>query len=174
MNDRSTELAYFYPEPYWVAREADSLKTLLLFFDGIAILLPSYMRNRNLLADPVLAGPLYDSSLLHILEPEHFIDQQMAESLTSVMVELITQGAFDELDRERPYHALSRSRTGWNVDIELSEMLLEELRTRGLAQQSEDNVSVPLHPVVRKTILVLLAQLARDAGKRGEIGRAHV
>jgi len=49
--------AYYYPAPYWLVGEADWLKTLLLFFDDIAILLPRYMRGRPELADPVLANP---------------------------------------------------------------------------------------------------------------------
>ncbi|MGH3223244.1 MAG: hypothetical protein ACRDPY_31915 [Streptosporangiaceae bacterium] len=45
-------------------------------------------------------------------------------------------------------------------------MITEELISRGLARPSEDGVSIPLHPVVRMTFLVLLSQLARDAGRR--------
>jgi hypothetical protein len=39
-SDQFSELAYYYPEPYWLARESSWVKSLLLFFDGIAILLP--------------------------------------------------------------------------------------------------------------------------------------
>jgi hypothetical protein len=49
-------------------------------------------------------------------------------------------------------------------------MIIDELVSRDLARPSEDGVSVPMHPVVRTTILVLLAQLARDAGRRAGIG----
>jgi hypothetical protein len=45
------ELAYYYPEPYWLAHETSWIKSLLLFFDGIAILLPDYMSGRELVAD---------------------------------------------------------------------------------------------------------------------------
>jgi hypothetical protein len=48
-------------------------------------------------------------------------------------------------------------------------MIIDELVRRDLARPSEDGVSVPMHPVVRTTILVLLAQLARDAGRRAGI-----
>src|SRR5213596_1687894 len=40
------ETAYYYPEPYWPASEGGWIKSLLLFFDEVAILLPSYMRGR--------------------------------------------------------------------------------------------------------------------------------
>ena len=52
-------LAYYYPEPYWLIEidEGDAIKNLLLFFDGIAILLPRYMKGRERAADPILASP---------------------------------------------------------------------------------------------------------------------
>ena len=55
---------------------------------------------------------------------------------------------------------------GYGADVELAGSLVEELRKRGLARSSEDGVSIPLHPVVRTTILVILGQLARGAGER--------
>jgi hypothetical protein len=125
------------------------------------------MRGRETAADPVFAGPLLEKGLLRILEPETFVDQDVTEKLIAAVTELVTQGAFDDLDRPKyGYAELSRSRIGWDADIDLSEMITEELISRGLARPSEDGVSVPLHPVVRKTFLVLLSQLARDAGRR--------
>jgi hypothetical protein len=82
------------------------------------------------------------------------------------MAELITSGAFDDLPSAPYYAKLSRSRMGWDADVELATMLIDELVARGLARPSEDGVSVPLHPAVRETILVILAQLARAAGHR--------
>ncbi len=166
-NVAQAEIAYYYPEPYWQMTEGDWLKSLLLFFDGIAILLPAYMRGREIEADPVLAGPLTDRGLLQVLEPETFIDKKMTEELTTMMVDLLTKNAFDGLDRsDYGYAPLSMSRLGWNADMGLATMVIEELQARGLAHKSNDSVSVPLHPVVRTTVLVLLSQLARTTGKR--------
>lgn len=88
------ELAYYYPEPYWLAREGSWIKSLLLFFDGVAILLPDYMRGREIHEDPTLAGPLTDLGLLRVLEPEWFVDGALAEHLAQCMVELIVGEAF--------------------------------------------------------------------------------
>ena len=162
-----TDFAYYYPGPYWGIGKVDAMKSLLLFFDGLAILLPRYMSGRESAADPVLAGPLREMGLLQVLEPETFVDQEVTEALIAAMTELVTEGAFDDLDRpEHGYQELSRSRMGWDADVELSEMITEELIARDLARPSEDGVSVPLHPAVRTTFLVLLSQLARDAGRR--------
>lgn len=158
------EVAYYYPQPFWLTPEADDLKSLLLFFDRIAILLPRYMRGRERSADPVLAGPLRDHGLLDLLEPETFVDQNMGAALAADVERLIDAGAFDELDRRVYFQELSRSRMGWGADVGLAKDLIRKLKKRGLAKKSEDGVSVPLHPVVRTVILVLLSQLARKRG----------
>jgi hypothetical protein len=38
------------------------------------------------------------------------------------------------------------------------------LETRGLARGSEDAVSIPMHPMVRSLVLVLLAQILKEGG----------
>ena len=68
------EVAYHYPEPMWYRREGDWIKSLLLFFDEIALLLPRYMRERPYRDDSEIAGPLEHLGLLKILQPELFID----------------------------------------------------------------------------------------------------
>ncbi len=160
------EVACYYPEPYWGMYEGDWVKSLLLFFDRVAILLPKYMRGREIEADPALTGPLTDAGMLQVLEPDSFVDKQMTETLSESVIGLIADGAFDELDLKVGYAQLSRTRLGWNSDLALSKWVIEELERKGLAHESQDGVSVPLHPVVRTTILVLLAQLARSAGRR--------
>jgi hypothetical protein len=50
-------------------------------------------------------------------------------------------------------------------DPELAGIVYKELEERGLAQPSKDGVSIPMHPLVRSLVLVLLAQILRPAGK---------
>jgi hypothetical protein len=158
------EVAYYYPAPFWLANEGSWVKSLLLFFDQISILLPNYMHGRHAHADPTLVEPLEDQGLLRILEPATWIDQGMAEKIASTVVSLLTSGAFDDLP-EAPYFAeLSQSRIGYGADVALAGWLVDELIGKGLARPSEDGVSIPLHPFIRTTILVLLGQLARQRG----------
>ena len=165
-----TDSAYYYPAPYWATTEGGWIKSLLLFFDEVAILLPDYMYGRHRRADPTLAGPLEDLGLLRVLEPNDWVDAETANQLAEIVVELLTNGAFDDLPKADYFAELSQSRIGYGADVNLASFLVEELRTRGLARTSEDGVSIPLHPVVRTTILVILAQLSRVAGaKRGMI-----
>lgn len=160
------DVAYIYPAPYWSWGDSGWVRSLLLFFDQVAILLPDYMYGRHTAADSSLVEPLEDRGLLRVLEPNDWVDGEMTTQLAEVMVELLTNGALDDLDRDCGFHELSRSRMGYGADVGLADMLVEELLAQGLARPSEDGVSMPLHPTVRTTILVTLGQLARAAGDR--------
>lgn len=164
--EATLETAYYYPEPYWLMGEVGWIKSLLLFFDQLAILLPDYMRGRESDADPVVAAPLLDSGHLVLVEPAEFVDHDLTEQLTEAMVELIVSGAFDDLPRDGGSAELSMSRMGFYGDRGLFEMVFNELRERGLARPTADGVSIPLHPHIRRAYLLLLAQFARHAGNR--------
>ena len=165
MNTRF-DVAYYYPAPYWGIAEGGWVKSLLLFFDKVSILLPDYMYGRHHAADPVLAEPLEDQGLLEVLEPKMWIDEEMAKSLAEAISGLLASGVFDGVSIDVRFHELSQSRIGYGADVDLAESLVSELRAKGLAKPSEDGVSIPLHPMVRTTILVILAQLARSAGNK--------
>ncbi len=154
------DVAYHH-EPYWNPGHGDWIKSLLLFFDGIALLVPNYMYERPLFTDPTLAQPLAEQGLLYRLSPETLVDEATAEALTDLLDRLINAGAFDDLDRDTAFAELSHSRLGGTADAGLTEIVLEQLRDRGLARNSEDGVSIPLHPAVRAFVLVVLPQLLR-------------
>ncbi len=154
------DVAYHH-EPYWSPGQGDWIKSLLLFFDGVAVLVPDYMRDRPLFTDPTLAQPLADQGLLHRLSPETLVDQQTAEALTELLDDLLRTDAFDGLDRDTAFAEISHSRLGATADTGLTEVVLDQLRERGLARPSADGVSIPLHPAVRAFVLIVLPQLLR-------------
>lgn len=160
------DVAYYYPAPYWDMHEGGWVKSLLLFFDKVSVLLPNYMYGQHHVADPVLAEPLEDQGLLEVLEPNKWVDKEIARSLAEAVSGLLANGVFDDLPKDAYFHELSQSRMGYGADVDLAESLVSELQAKGLAKPSEDGVSVPLHPAVRTTILVILAQLARSAGNK--------
>jgi len=158
------ELAFYYPNPVW--RDSDWAKNLILFFDGIALLVPEYMADKPFRADPALATGLQEAGLLKVLEPERFMDREATEKLAEAMVELLASGVLDLLvDTQTEFHELSYSRLGSSVDEGLARMILEELQARQLARASEDGFSIPMHPMVRALILILLAHLLKPAGR---------
>src|SRR5262245_37600203 len=161
--DTPPEVAFYYPGPMW--HSSDWTKSLLLFFDGVALLVPQYMKDRPELLDPIMASPLRDQGLLHILEPEILIDKPTAEQLATAMTNIITSGVLDHLTKESiAFHELSYSRLGSFGDAGLAKMILDELKARGLARDTGDGVSIPMHPAVRCLVLVLLSQILRPKG----------
>ena len=163
MNPR--EFAFYYPGAIW--RNPTWLKSLVLYFDGVAILVPSFLHHRVEAADPALVAGLQEHGLLTFLEPESVIDRAAAESLAEQLADLLAAGAFDNLVQVAgPMAArLSLSRLGASADPALADMLVEELQARGLAGRTTDGRSVSLHWVVRLVVLVLLAQILRSRGQ---------
>jgi hypothetical protein len=138
---------------------------MLLFFDGVGLLIPEYKQGEPELVDPVLAAPLRDKGLLHYLVADQVVDKEATERLATALAEFISSGAFDSLSKDgTAFHEISMSRMGYSGDRGLAQMLFEELKTRKLAKDSEDGVSIPLHPAIRYLILVLLAQILRPKG----------
>lgn len=159
------EIAFYYPNPMWLS--GDWVKSLILFFDGIGLLVPSYMKDRPELVDPAIVAGLKEHGLLHVLEPETLVDKGATEKLATAMTDIITSGALDSLAREGTEFAeLSYSRLGGYGDPGLAEMIHAELKTRGLALDTRDGVSIPMHPMIRSLVLVLLAQILRPHGDR--------
>ena len=158
------EVAFYYPGPVWSS--GDWIKNLILFFDGIGLLVPTYMKERPEEVDPAIAGALKEKGLLHILEPETLVDKKATRQLTTAMTKIIKSGALDHLAKEKTaFHELSYSRLGGYGDQRLAERVLKQLKGRGLARETEDGVSIPMHPVVRALVLVLLAQILRSGGE---------
>lgn len=157
------DVAFYYPGHLWGF--TDWIKTLLLFFDGIGLLIPEYKQGEPELVDPVLAAPLREQGLLHYLVADQVVDKQATEQLSGTLAELISSGVFDQLARDGgAFHEISMSRMGYFGDPGLADAIFEALKSRGLARESEDGVSIPLHPMVRNLILVLLAQILRPRG----------
>jgi hypothetical protein len=158
------DIAFYYPGPMW--HSPDRLKSLLLFFDGVALLVPRYMKDRPEKNDPIMATPLRKAGLLHLLEPEILVDKAATKQLVATFGAMINSGRFDRLSKDgTAFHELPYSRLGGYGDPLLAEALLEQLKARKLARDTEDGVSIPMHPVIRSTVLVLLAQILRPKGE---------
>jgi hypothetical protein len=160
---KDKELAFYYPGPVW--HSGDWIKNLILFFDGIALLVPDYIKDKPDMVDPAIAAGLRNEGLLHILEPEKIVDSAATKKLADAMSEVIASGMLDKLAKgETEFHELSFSRLGGCGDVALATQILELLKKRGLARDSEDGKSIPMHPMVRALVLVLLAQILRPHG----------
>src|SRR5207247_705807 len=110
---------------------------------------------------------LKEQGLLHVLEPETFIDEAAARSLANALIDILASGALDDLPKDdEPFRELSMLRLGWGASPEIAGIILDELKERGLARESEDRVSIPMHRHVHTLVLVLLAQILRRTGAK--------
>ena len=164
------DVAFYYPGQYW--RDADWIKNLILFFDGVAMLIPEYMSDHGRFEDYPIVASLREHGLFHVIRPEKSIGREETEELAKALVEVIASGGLDHLTKESrkgadssSFGTLSMSRLGYYGDERLAESIVQELRARGLARDSEDGVSIPIHMTVRALILVLLAQILRSKGE---------
>lgn len=163
MTDQTPEeTAFYYPGHIW--RAGDWVKSVSLFFDKVALLVPDYMKDRPGQLEPEMVAGMEQAGLLRFLSPEQMIDREAATKLATSLADVITTGVLDDLPSDGEFHALSMSRLGFGGDRELAMMIVEEFQDRGLAQATADGVSIPLHPYVRNLVLVLLAQVLRAAG----------
>jgi hypothetical protein len=124
------------------------------------------MKHRPEEVDPAIVAGLKQHGLLVIIEPERAVDKAATEKLAMALTNVITSGVLDSLAKENTaFHELSNSRLGYYGDEGLAQMIFEELKKRGLARDSEDDVSIPMHPKVRSLVLVLLSQILRPYGE---------
>jgi hypothetical protein len=160
------EIAYYYPNPMW--DRGDWVKNLIVFFDGVALLVPEYMKDKPRILDPAIVAGLEQHNLLHMLQPETVVDATATAQLAVAMREIIESGKLDSLPAESDFHELSMSRLGYFGNEDLATELFKELEKRGLAKETKDGKSIPMHPKVRSLVLVLLSQILRSYGPKME------
>jgi hypothetical protein len=73
------EFAYYYGDWIWDEELTGWIKSLLLFFDGIALALPPERANRLIERNPVLAQPLAELGLLRNYEPNRWFDPHVKD-----------------------------------------------------------------------------------------------
>ena len=164
------DVAFYYPGQYW--HDTDWAKNLICFFDGIAMLIPAYMKDHSTFDDYPIISALKDHGLFHVIRPEEAIDGEATKALAEALGEIIASGRLDHLTKRNnedvgnsAFGSLSMSRLGFDGDEVLANSIFQELKSRGLADDSEDGASIPMHRTVRALILVLLAQILRPKGE---------
>lgn len=106
---KNPEIAFYYPNPIWL--NGDWIKNLILFFDGIGLLVPEYMQERLESYDPAIVVGLRENNLLHVIEPEKALDKPSTEKLASILIDIILSGSLDLLAKDSvDFQHLSKSR----------------------------------------------------------------
>lgn len=168
--NKRPDLGFYYPGQYW--HDADWIKNLVLFFDGVAMLIPKYMEDEASFDDRPIVSALKEHGLFTVVRPEEAVSSTETERLRKALADIIETGCLDHLVQkggENPgsthFGSLSMSRLGYDGDPKLAEAIFRELKDRGLAQDSENGVSIPMPQTVRTLILVLLSQILKDTAK---------
>ncbi len=136
------------------------------------MLIPEYMSDHGSFEDYPIIASLREHGLFRIIRPEESIGKKETEELAKALAEIIASGGLDQLTKESrqgvdhsSFGTLSMSRLGYHGDEKLAESIVQELQARGLARDTEDGVSIPMHRTARALILVLLAQILRSQGE---------
>lgn len=157
------DIAMYYPRAFWT--NGNWIKNLTLFFDGIGILVPKEMNEEIDMFDPAIVSGLKEHNLLHVIEPNKAIDSEVSEQLASILTDIIVSGALDELAQDKSdFGILYRSKLGFGPEMELAQMIIDELKRRGLAKGSENEKMILIHSKVRGLILTLLAHIIKPYG----------
>lgn len=181
-----SDFAYYFGDWIWPDQSSDLMKSMLLFFDGITVALPSEVADQMIERDPVLAGPLHDKGLLVNFDPADTLDADQAERLASSLTELIHQhpqlwqsgsatfpgpsqndigtGHYGRISLERlSTHMLNQTPHGAVTELE------RVLRQRGLLTGDPDACVVQMDPATRLLVLTGFAQTLR-----AQLQRQHV
>lgn len=168
------DLAFYYPGQYW--HNSDWIKNLILFFDGIAMLIPEYMEEHASFDDYPVVSALKEHGLFNVVRPEAAVGARETEALARAVTDIISSGGLDHLvpteSKRRlgsSFGSLSMSRLGYSGNEEIAETIFRQLKERGLARDSDDGMSIPMHRTVRTLILTLLSQILRGWGKEIDV-----
>jgi hypothetical protein len=169
---RFPDTALYHPWPPLDRRPiAEWLKTMLLFFDGVAVLVARRDRHILLKGQEETVYPLLDAGILHVLDPDEYIDHRVAVSLTDFVLQLATSSQRELL--QNPESPTSRAMLGnrWARPRSLSEaerdafdIVWEEMWRLGLAAKPRPGRGVYLDGAAWQAILAFLAQALRPAG----------
>jgi hypothetical protein len=170
---RLPEVAFYHPWPPLDGRPIGAwLKSMLLFFDGVAVVVAREDRHILVRGQEETILPLEDAGLLHVLDPDDIIEPDVATALTEFVLEIATSDERELLrDPDSPRsQALLRPR--WVEPKRLSDgeraaskMVWEEMRRRGYVSRITRDQSVYLNFDAWAAILAFLAQALRPAGQ---------
>lgn len=152
-------VGYYYTDWLWPESAIDSMKSLLLFFDQLALVLPQRLRDRVIEDDPVLAAPLHERGILINLNPQSWLEEKDSDRIVRAVLEALRHD-FTIQGMDGSESTLTTSHFGFNSIATRS--LLAELRQRGLISGEVEDTVVRMDPATRLLILTALAALVHE------------
>lgn len=163
---RLRDLAYYYPDTYWLrGQQSDWVKSVLLFFDGVATLVPEHARSKAIHADPTLVEPLLSTGSMVMLEPTEIIDLEAVELMGEALTEWLRADRRRTGEWPGEWRSMSYSRLGSDAHPELFQQIFSELVKQGLAAPG-DRLNMSIRGDIREAVLTLWSQILREPGRK--------
>lgn len=169
-----SRVAFHYPWPPIDGHLISAwLKTMSLFFDGVAVLAAPAEHDLLIAGQEETIYPLHDARLLHILDPDDIIDRSAARALIDFVLQLATSIEEESIRSGRILEDLALLRDTWSRPRALDEqeraasrLVWKELQRRGLASDFRADDAIYVEPDKWRQILAFLAQAVKPAGRR--------
>lgn len=152
------DVAFYFPGPLWTHRGA--IKNLLLFFERIALLVPSSFKDVLFERDQTLAPALLERGALDIIEPRDVLTEDLATELHPLV--LAFADSMKPTAADTPFRFISWSRLGGHAAETATRALVDDLRERGLAGR-ENYSSVEIDPMLWSFTLTVLSFMLSDS-----------
>jgi hypothetical protein len=179
------EFAFYHPWPPIHGRTlGEWVKTMLLFFEGVAILAPSAEAERLVTREEEILAPLADLGLFRVLDPRDLIQKHEAEAILEFLFVLAAsveaEGIRYRRDAWPEDTALSRAvdRGGLvyrsrgvifdhgQAHQQIATILWDTLQRYGVATPPDSCGDIYMHPTFWAVYLAFLAHSLYDAGLR--------
>jgi len=153
------DYAYYVSDWIWPSQRVDLMKSMLLFFDKIALALPENLADETINRDPILAVPLAEKGLLVNIDPSEILDTQTAKRLAKTLTSLVAKS-----DWSYGYTGVTLTplHYGGMLAIGAVNQFETVLKRRGLMRAAKDANLVELDPRVRLLVLTMFAQAFRS------------
>jgi hypothetical protein len=184
--DTLREVALYYPGAMWTS--GDWIKTIILFFDEVALLTRDETHNLSTVIDEAIAEPLLEKHMLRHLTPGLLINSEVASALLATLQDEATWKALDPIGRNEHFYYGRRvyaTLNGPEPSLEMMELRNELLKHIGAGSITRDqelvpsksiyyptyrvggrNPSVPIHIRLWAPLMSVIAQILRPGGFR--------
>jgi hypothetical protein len=155
-------VGYYYTDWIWPERATDSMKSLLLFFDHLALVLPQRLHDVVVSEDPILALPLKEKGILLNLDPESWLEEAESDRIVNEVYNALAEDSIPRNDRD--YASLTTAHFGF--ESRATQELLAKLQGKGLIDGQVVDSVVQMAPAARLIILTALASILYEKSFR--------
>jgi hypothetical protein len=154
------DLGYYFTDWIWERKSIDFMKSMLIFFDGLTLALPSDLATSMIDRDPILATPLAQRGLLVNFDPTTTLDAASANRLAAALYQFLAQ--HPEIRGDDAFGSLTSRHWGDGVANDRTISMLERAFAEGgIATRYGYGHIFGIDPWVRSLVLALFAQTLR-------------